>query len=150
MAMYQPGFPMGYQPYTPYQPYFQQQQQQQPAQQAPIQNGGFVSVRNIEEARNWPVAPGNSITFKDESAPYIYTKTMSYNQLDAPSFERYRLVKEEEQVFAPAPAGEAPEYATKAEFKAIAAEVQELKAQIGDLTPKRRARKEDGNESEDA
>ena len=72
-----------------------QQVQQQQVQQMPIQNGGFISVQNLEMARNWPVAPGNSVTFKDESAPYIYTKTMGYNQLEAPRFEKYRLVKEE-------------------------------------------------------
>lgn len=73
----------------------QSQQIQQQIQQMPIQNSGFISVPNIDTARNWPVAPGNSVTFKDESAPYIYTKTMGYNQLEAPRFEKYRLVKEE-------------------------------------------------------
>ena len=69
----------------------------QPVQQAPmqIQNGGFVSVRGEMEARNYPVAPGNSVTFKDETAPYVYTKTMGFSQLDRPVFDKYRLVKEE-------------------------------------------------------
>lgn len=59
-----------------------------------IQNGGFVSVRNEAEARGYPVAPGNSVTFKDEGAPYVYTKTMGFSQLDRPIFEKYRLVRE--------------------------------------------------------
>lgn len=89
--------------YTPY--YYQPQQmqmqpqpqvQQQAQQQVPqIQNGGFVSVRNENEARGYPVAPGNSITFKDETAPYVYTKTMGFSQLDRPIFEKYKLVKED-------------------------------------------------------
>lgn len=66
-------------------------QQIQPQQ---IQNGGFVSVRNESEARNYPVALGNSVTFKDETAPYIYTKTMGFSQLDVPRFDKYKLVKE--------------------------------------------------------
>lgn len=70
------------------------QMQAQPQQQQ-IQNGGFISVRNEQDARNYPVAPGNSITFKDETAPYVYTKTMGFSQLDTPIFERYKLVKEE-------------------------------------------------------
>lgn len=70
-----------------------QQMQQQNAPQ--IQNGGFVSVRNEDEARGYPVAIGNSVTFKDETAPYVYTKTMGFSQLDRPIFEKYRLVKEE-------------------------------------------------------
>ena len=55
----------------------------------------FVRVRSEHEARMWPVAPGNSITFIDENAPYCYTKTVDMSQLDRPRFERYRLVKEE-------------------------------------------------------
>lgn len=92
-----------YNPYQQYQPNFQQQMQnqsnyqqsQQPIQQQ-IQNGGFVSVHNENEARNYPIAPGNSVTFKDENAPYVYTKTQGFSQLDRPVFEKYRLVKEEE------------------------------------------------------
>lgn len=72
--------------------YYQPQQQIQQIQQ--IQNSGFVSVRNETEARNYPVALGNSITFKDETAPYIYTKTMGFSQLDVPRFDKYKLVKE--------------------------------------------------------
>ena len=101
---YQPGYmPYPYNQYqvqnpiqNQYQPMQGQQiQQGQQTQQMPIQNGGFIPVPNIETARNWPVAPGNSVTFKDESAPFVYTKTMGYNQLEAPRFEKYRLVKEE-------------------------------------------------------
>ena len=74
-----------------YMPYQYQPQYQQPQQMAT----GFVSVRNIEEAFNYPIAPGNSITFKDENAPYVYTKTKGFSPLEQPVFERYRLVKEE-------------------------------------------------------
>lgn len=81
-------------------PYMQQYQQpvnQQSMQQQPqIQNGGFVSVRSKQEALMWPIAPGSSITFKDETAPYVYTKTMGFSQLDRPQFETYRLIKEDE------------------------------------------------------
>lgn len=80
-------------------PYYQNYQMMQQTSQAPttpqIQNGGLVSVRSITEAQNYPVAPGNSVTFKDENAPYVYTKTMGFSQLDRPIFEVFRLVKEE-------------------------------------------------------
>lgn len=91
-------------PYNPYQYYpmnYQQQMMQpvqqpvQQTQQPQIQNGGFVSVSSELEARNYPVAPGNSVTFKDETAPYIYTKTMGFSQLDQPVFDKYKLIKEE-------------------------------------------------------
>lgn len=72
-----------------YQPYMQQQQPQQ------IQSGGFIPVPNEDFARNYPVAAGNSVTFKDENAPYVYTKTMGFSQLDRPIFEKYKLVRED-------------------------------------------------------
>lgn len=57
------------------------------------QNNNIISVRNEQEARNYPVAYGNSVTFKDESTPYIYTKTMGFSQLDKPVFKRYQLTE---------------------------------------------------------
>lgn len=65
-------------------------------QQYQIQNGGFICVSSEEDARRYPVAPGNSVTFKNENAPYVYTKTMGFSQLDRPLFEKFRLVKEED------------------------------------------------------
>lgn len=67
------------------------------AQQQAPQSGGFISVRSEAEARNYPVAYGNSVTFKDETAPYIYTKTMGYSQLDRPVFEKFKLIRESAQ-----------------------------------------------------
>ena len=55
---------------------------------AQVQNGGFVTVRSEAEARAYPVAPGTSVTFKNESAPYCYTKTMGFSQFDKPIFEK--------------------------------------------------------------
>ena len=83
-----------YQNYPNYNQMFipQQQNVQQPTQ---IQNGGFVVVKDVNEALNYPVAPGNSVTFKNESQPYIYTKTLGFSQLDQPIFEIFRLVKED-------------------------------------------------------
>ena len=109
-------FPVTYQPnyYGQPNPYYQQMQNQtmmqqnqqmqqaqqkgQQMQQPAIQQSGFVLVPSEQEARNYPVAPGNSVTFKDENAPYCYVKTMGFNQLDRPTFERYRLVKEDSHV----------------------------------------------------
>lgn len=125
-----------------------QQPQSQQMQQPTIQQSGFVLVPSEQEARNYPVAPGNSITFKDERAPYCYVKTMGFNQLDPPTFERYRLVKEE----TPATAQNAPAtedsaesskhtpYALKSDLDAIWDELdtlrEKLKTQIGRKTVK--------------
>lgn len=90
-----------YQGYPSYnQMYLQQMQnmQSQQNQQTPqIQNGGFVMVKDITEAMNYPVAPGNSVTFKNESQPYIYTKTLGFSQLDQPIFEVFKLEKVENE-----------------------------------------------------
>lgn len=83
----------------PYGMYYPQNQQMQ--QIMPQQSNGFVMVRSEMEARNYPVAYGNSVTFKDETAPYIYSKTMGYSQLDRPVFEKYKLIKEEVSEDAP-------------------------------------------------
>jgi len=87
-------YPQQYQQYGYQQPQQNQmpQQLQQPQQ---IQNGGFLSAPNEEFARNYPVGLGNSVTFKDENAPYVYTKTMGFSQLESPRFEKYRLIKED-------------------------------------------------------
>lgn len=90
MAIYNNGFPMTY---NQYYPQYQQVANQQPQQ---IQNGGFVTVPNIETARNYPVALGTSVTFIDENAPYVYTKTRGFSQLEQPVFEKLRLVKEQD------------------------------------------------------
>ena len=106
--------------YNPYQQQYypmQNQPQYQPQQTPPqIQNNGFISVPSEEVARNYPVAPGNSVTFKNENAPYVYTKTMGFSQLDRPSFEKYKLVKEDVE--------EVPENSNS---------IDELREKIGEL-----------------
>ena len=79
-------------PYT--QPNYQQ------VQQMNVQNSGLVPVPSEDVARNYPIGYGQSVTFKDENAPYIYTKTMGFSQLDKPVFEKFKLMKEnsEEEV----------------------------------------------------
>lgn len=120
------------------------QQMAQP--QYPAVQSGFIRVPNENEARMYPVAPGTSVTFIDENAPYCYTKTMDRSQLDRPKFEKYRLVKEEdtpvasqngqEQVSS-APVVNLDGYATKAEFDGFRDEIEDrlsdLKAFESDL-----------------
>lgn len=133
-----------YPTYNPnFNPYMQQQMQQPQNQQ--IQNGGLVSVRSEDEARNYPVAPGNSVTFKNESAPFVYTKTMGFSQLDRPVFERFRLVKEDAEN-APKPDDKKQDidmsvYALKTDLGAIIAEIDAIKATV-DAMQKKPAKKE--------
>lgn len=103
-------------------------QQTQPTPQPQIQMSGFVTVQSEDEARKWGIAPGNSITFKDESAPYIYTKTMGFSQFDTPVFEKYKLVKVEEPKPLPVDNAESNELEEiKKEISAIRSEIAEIK-----------------------
>lgn len=134
-SFYQPYQPVNYgQQFQGYNvPPINQQafQQAQNAQQ--IQNSGFVSVPSETVARNYPVAPGNSVTFIDENAPYCYTKTMGFSQLDRPRFEKFRLVKEEDQPIQAQTTEDMPkiDYALKSELEALkqsfTAEIENLK-----------------------
>lgn len=67
----------------------------QPQQNQPL-NNGVVHVQSEEEARQYPVAPGYSVTFKDDANGLYYTKTMGINQFDAPQFKRFKLIEIEE------------------------------------------------------
>ena len=71
--------------------------QQQPAPQQ-IRSGGIVSVANEDEARRYPVAPGYTVTMRDENGPYLYEKTMGYSQLDQPIFRKARIVFEDDAI----------------------------------------------------
>jgi hypothetical protein len=145
-------------PYNPYQYYPQQYQQnnqqmvgaQMSLPQQQPQFGGFVSVRNEMEARNYPVAPGNSVMFRDETGPYIYSKSMGYSQLDTPRFDKYRLVKEEDApVSTCEPHTEVlndktdnlPTYALKSEFDALQELVGALAEDVDLLKSKRQPAK---------
>lgn len=131
-------FPQNYQSlYQPQQ--VQQVQQMQQPQQMQIQNGGFISIRGEQEARNYPVASGMSITFKDETAPYIYTKTMGFSQLDLPQFEKYRLVKEETSIeeHTKEDVVDMSIYAKNDQIEDLKSQIEELKSQIEDLKIKK-------------
>lgn len=77
-----------------YPPYNNFQQVPNPMVQQTQQNG-LIPVRSEQEVLNFPVAPGNSVSFSHESEPYIYVKTMGLSQFDRPSIVKYKLIKEE-------------------------------------------------------
>lgn len=86
----------GYPYYNPVNTIYQQpapMPQQQPQQ---IRSGGIVSVSGEDEARRYPVAPGYTVTMRDETGPYLYEKTMGFSQLDQPIFRKARIVFEDD------------------------------------------------------
>lgn len=98
-----------------------------------IQNGGFISVRTVEDARNYPIAPGNSITFKVENSPYLCTKTMGFSQLEQPRFEKFRLVREEEVETEQEKTEIKADYALKDDLKDINKKIKHLEERIQEL-----------------
>lgn len=137
--------------YPYYYPQYQQNNQQMAGTQMSLpqqqsQFGGFVSVRNEMEARNYPVAPGNSVMFRDETGPYIYSKSMGYSQLDVPKFDKYRLVKEENVSEAHTDnlcdkVDNLPTYALKSDFDALQELVGTLAEDVDVLKSKRQPAK---------
>lgn len=122
--------PNNYPYYIPNQNYMSQQQ---------AQTSTFIPVPSEDVARNYPVAYGHSVTFKDENAPYIYSKTMGFSQLDKPVFEKFRLIKEESD-------GDQPERECKCnglkeQFAILEEQITSLWEEI-DLLRERRKRNE--------
>lgn len=111
-----------YQQYNPYQQQLLQMQMQ--AQQT---GGNFIHVPSEEVARNYSVAPGASVTFIDDNAPYCYTKTAGMSQLDIPVFRKFRLVEEK-----PTEATERPSAGQQADPSSDIPDI--IKQQIGALT----------------
>ena len=119
---------------------------QQPQQ--PQQSNGFISVRSMEEALAWPIAPGNSLTFKDESAPYIYTKTKGFSQLEQPTFEKFRLVREENPPQTPTSPQTA--FDAKSQIETLWEEVNGLKTALEGLKAKgtKKVARKDGEDEQ--
>lgn len=146
-----PQYPM-YMPQMPYQQNYTALQQQmpqqmaQPVQQQPVSNSGnIVRVQNENEARNYPVAPNNSVIFIDDNAQYIYTKTMDKSQLSQPIFERYHLVKEED-------ADDVVEVKTDAymdELKAIKDDIAFIKGKITETEKRKKPVAVKGGEADE-
>lgn len=110
-----------------YNPYgFPQQMNQM--NQINQQYSGLIPVPSEADARNYPLAFGVSMSFKDEHAPFIYVKTMGRSQFDLPTFEKYRLVKEEIKEEPEAREDFGPEIAElRKELEAIRFDVEEMK-----------------------
>lgn len=128
------------------------QQTQQPVVSQQIQLSGIVSVPSEKDVDEYPVAPGNCVTFRLENAPYLITKTKTFSPLEQAQKKYYKLIEEE-----PVKGGENARentasveqsnitlYATKAEIEPIFARLEALEA---DRNAKKTKKKE-GNDDE--
>lgn len=124
-------YPTQYPYVNPYSGMTRQPQQVMPQPQS----NTFVPVSSETEARNYLVSYGNSVMFKDENAPYIYTKT-AFSQMENPVFKRYRLVEESagtaHMTVENTQGIDLSTYATKDEIQALQKELQALKSALGE------------------
>ena len=103
----------------------------------------FMSIRGREIAVNYPIAPNNTIIFRDELEPYIYVKSMGYSPLDKPVMDIY---KREEPISAQETASNAKEDNSTIEkiqgdIKAIIDDIDGIKKKLN--TKPRRKESED-------
>lgn len=142
-SFYSP-YSMGYQPNIPQQNIPQQNipqqnmQQQQNTQQ--MQNGGFIVAKSIEEARNYPTAPGVVLTFKIANQPFVCEKAQGFSQFEAPQFDVYRLVKENPDEIVKEEKT-TPNFALKDDFEALDKRISALQDEIEELKHKEPAKK---------
>lgn len=138
MAYNNPYIPYGYPPFTP-QPQLQQPQPEPPKQ---IQYS-VVNAPSVDYAKNYPVAPGNCVSFKIDNQPFLCTKSMSFSPLDKPVFDVYRLVKEEDTEIHE----NKPEYALKADISVIEDRLTEIEKTLKPA-PKKKPVKTEESENE--
>lgn len=131
---------------TPNPNMYGQQTYSAPQPQPQIRSGGIVTVSGEDEARRYPVAPGYTVTMRDETKPYLYEKTMGFSQLDQPIFRKARLVFEDDtapQIQESIPEKEpepTPVYAELSQLEAlrdsVSAELQNLRSMIDNINIK--------------
>lgn len=100
-----------------------------------MQNGGFMSVASEQIARSYPVAPGNVMTFKIENQPYVCEKAQGFSQLEGPTFNKYKLVKEDEEV--------TETYDYRSDIESFKEDIECLKEEIKSLKDKLNKKKGD-------
>ena len=94
-------------PYPTYPQFPMQVMPQQPQRQ-----DNFVWTTGKEGALVYPTAPGRTVIFRDDKAPYLYLKTTD-NTGKTSDFQIYKKVEEE----GTQPAMPTPEYVTKTDFE---------------------------------
>ena len=103
------------------------------------------------------------MTFKDETAPYVYTKTMGFSSLDRPVFDKFRLVKENaadasqetQEATQKAQEVNSPQYALLSDYEAVRGQIDgilhdidTLREQISKQRPAGKSKKDDREEKE--
>lgn len=118
----------------PYQNY-QAQQRQEQLDQVFSRSYTYNYARDITEAQNWPIAPGNHLVFEDVNGTYFYTKSLGFAPNDRPAFT---IFKREEQI--------QPQITTdeSSEVESLKNDIKELKKLFEQFTAKQHFEKKGG------
>jgi len=76
--------------YMPQYQNFQAQQRQEQLDQLYARPYSYNYVRDENEARNWPTAPGNHLVFENQNGQYFYTKSLGFSPNEKPVFAIYK------------------------------------------------------------
>ena len=76
--------------YMPQYQNYQAQQRQEQLDQLYSRPYNYNFVRDVNEARNWPTAPGNHLVFEDQNGLYFYTKSLGFAPNERPVFVVYK------------------------------------------------------------
>ncbi len=126
---------------NPYLQALQQNQQMMAERNSQSQGTVFTPVHSDNEVLNSPVAPGNTIYFKHETEPYIYTKSMGMSQFEVPQTKKYKLEEVEMTngaINVPTeptsqPKQTQPKYLLEDDIKPILDELRQCKEELNDL-----------------
>lgn len=126
---------------NPYLQALQQNQQMIAERNSQSQGTVFTPVHSDNEVLNSPVAPGNTIYFKHETGPYIYTKSMGMSQFEVPQTKKYKLEEVEMTngaINVPTepisqPKQTQPKYLLADDIKPISDELRQCKEELRDL-----------------
>ena len=107
----------------PQNPYYRQ------APMMPTMQSTSLVRADEEEARQYPVAPGNSVMIIDNAGQHLFVKSLGFSPFDQAQFEKYKLVKIDSTEPSAIPKSDVlplPEYASAEELKALRKEVDRL------------------------
>lgn len=134
---YNNGFPATYPQY--YMPQYQYQVQPQQPQQ-PQQTNGIIWVQGEAGAKSYLVAPNTTVQLWDSETQRIFLKSADASGMPSMKVLEY-TIRDQTPGNAPIAAstpqgGNTPEYVTRAEMEALAAQIDTLKAQIDGMNKK--------------
>lgn len=129
---------------NPYLQAIQQNQQMMAERNSQTQGTVFTPVHSDNEVLNSPVAPGNTIYFKHETEPYIYTKSMGMSQFEVPQTKKYKLEEVEMVNGALSIPNDSnnqqsenqPKYLLESDIKPILDDLRECKEELNNLKAK--------------